>query len=160
MVLEQYGTDKGVDGPGAIGRDSVFSVGNIASAESGYLSAPVLRDLPIVTKILKPAQDNKVDLADPSVALNLVRTAVKNGELTSTQAAAGLADVYRVANKMNQAQRNFKGFAIELPVGGNQYLVKIQGRKLDLTKPEHIQRMMMTLNRYNGNIPMFAFEGP
>ena len=160
MVLEQFGTEKGVDGPGAIGRDSVFNVGNIASPQAGYLSASAVKDLPLVTKILKPAQDNNVELSDPGVVLNLVRTAVQKNELTSVQAANGLADVYRVANRMNQAQRNFSGFSIDLPNQGKQYLVKIQGRKLDMTKPEHIQRMMMMLNRYGGSIPMFAFEGP
>lgn len=143
QVKEQFGTKEGADGPGAIGRDSVFSVGNIVSPEAGYLSAPAVKDLPLVTKILRPAQDNKVDLSDPGVTMKLVRAAVKSGEITSSQAASGLADVYRVANSMNQAQRNFKGYGIELPNEGKQYLVKIGRDKYDLTKPEHIQRILM-----------------
>jgi hypothetical protein len=82
-------------------------------------------------------------MKDPRAVLDLVRAAVKKGELTSTQAADGLATVYKAANWMHQEQRNFAGYGLKLPNDGNQYIVKIGSKKLDLTKPEQVQRMLM-----------------
>ncbi len=160
LVAQQFGDEKGVDGAGYVGSESAFNVGDIGDLRAGYLDAVAVKDLPIVTKLLKPLAANKVAMKDPRAVLDLVRAAVKKGELTSTQAADGLANVYRVANWMHQEQRNFAGYGLKLPNNGAQYIVKIGSKKLDLTKPEQVQRMLMTLNRYGGDVPVFAFEGP
>ncbi len=160
LVAQQFGDEKGVDGAGYVGSESAFNVGDIGDLRAGYLDAVAVKDLPIVTKLLKPLAANKVAMKDPRAVLDLVRAAVKKGDLTSTQAADGLANVYRVANWMHQEQRNFAGYGLKLPNNGAQYIVKIGSKKLDLTKPEQVQRMLMTLNRYGGDVPVFAFEGP
>lgn len=143
IVAEQFGTAKGVDGVGQIMPGSPFDVGDIGSLEAGYLNAGSVRSLPLVTKVLRPAADAKVSLDKPTVVLDLVRAAIKNGTVNSSQAAAGLAEVYRAANDMNQAQRNFSGFGIKLPNDGAQYIVKVGRERIDMTKPEHIQRVLM-----------------
>lgn len=143
IVAEQFGTDKGIDGVGQIMPGSPFDVGDIGSLEAGYLNAGSVRSLPLVTKVLRPAADAKVSLDKPVVVLDLVRAAIKNGTVNSSQAAAGLAEVYRAANDMNQAQRNFSGYGIKLPNNGAQYIVKVGRERIDLTKPEHIQRVLM-----------------
>jgi hypothetical protein len=160
LVAQQFGDERGVDGAGYVGSESAFNVGDIGDLHTGYLDAAAVKNLPIVTKLLKPLAANKVAMKDPSAVLDLVRAAVKKGDLTSTQAADGLANVYRVANWMHQEQRNFAGYGLKLPNNGAQYIVKIGSKKLDLTKPEQVQRMLMTLNRYGGDVPVFAFEGP
>ena len=96
----------------------------------------------MVTKILKPLADNKQPLKDPQAVLELVRAAMRKGELTSSQAGA-LSLVYQKANDMNQAQRNFGGYGIALPNKGAQYIVKIGSEKIDLTQPEQVQRFLM-----------------
>lgn len=159
-MAQQFGDERGVDGAGYVGSESAFNVGDIGDLHTGYLDAAAVKNLPIVTKLLKPLAANKVAMKDPSAVLDLVRAAVKKGDLTSTQAADGLATVYKAANWMHQEQRNFAGYGLKLPNDGNQYIVKISGKKLDMTKPEQVQRMLMTLNRYGGDVPVFAFEGP
>lgn len=160
LVAQQFGDERGVDGAGYVGSESAFNIGDIGDLHTGYLDAAAVKNLPIVTKLLKPLAANKVAMKDPSAVLDLVRAAVKKGDLTSTQAADGLATVYKAANWMHQEQRNFAGYGLKLPNDGNQYIVKISGKKLDMTKPEQVQRMLMTLNRYGGDVPVFAFEGP
>jgi cell fate (sporulation/competence/biofilm development) regulator YmcA (YheA/YmcA/DUF963 family) len=160
LVAQQFGDERGVDGAGYVGSESAFNIGDIGDLHTGYLDAAAVKNLPIVTKLLKPLAANKVAMKDPRAVLDLVRAAVKKGDLTSTQAADGLATVYKAANWMHQEQRNFAGYGLKLPNDGNQYIVKISGKKLDMTKPEQVQRMLMTLNRYGGDVPVFAFEGP
>lgn len=160
LVAQQFGDERGVDGAGYVGSESAFNIGDIGDLHTGYLDAVAVKNLPIVTKLLKPLAANKVAMKDPRAVLDLVRAAVKKGDLTSTQAADGLATVYKAANWMHQEQRNFAGYGLKLPNDGNQYIVKISGKKLDMTKPEQVQRMLMTLNRYGGDVPVFAFEGP
>lgn len=143
LVAQQFGDEKGVDGAGYVGSESAFNVGDIGDLRAGYLDAAAVKNLPIVTKLLKPLAANKVAMKDPSAVLDLVRAAVKKGELTSTQAADGLATVYKAANWMHQEQRNFAGYGFKLPNNGAQYIVKIGSKKLDLTKPEQVQRMLM-----------------
>lgn len=160
IVAEQFGTKEGVAGKGYIGIDSPFSVGDLGAPESGYLSAPVLANMPLVTKVLQPLATAGTKLQDPKAVLEIARAAIRKGEITSSQAAEGLSRVYQVANLMNQAQRNFAGYGIQLPNGGAQYVVRVGGEKIDLTKPEHIQRILMTLQRYGGDIPPIVFKGP
>lgn len=143
LVAQQFGDEKGVDGAGYVGSESAFNIGDIGDLRTGYLDAAAVKDLPIVTRLLKPLAANKVAMKDPGAVLDLVRAAVKKGELTSTQAADGLANVYKAANWMHQEQRNFDGYGFKLPNNGGQYIVKIGGKRLDLTRPEHIQRMLM-----------------
>jgi hypothetical protein len=143
LVAQQFGDERGVDGAGYVGSESAFNIGDIGDLHTGYLDAAAVKNLPIVTKLLKPLAANKVAMKDPSAVLDLVRAAVKKGDLTSTQAADGLATVYKAANWMHQEQRNFAGYGFKLPNNGAQYIVKIGSKKLDLTKPEQVQRMLM-----------------
>ena len=143
LVSEQFGTKEGVEGRGSIGVDSPFSVGDIGSKESGYLTAPVLANFPLVAKILRPLSDTGTVMQDPKAVLDITAAAVRKGEVTSSQAAEGVARVYQVANLMNQQQRNFAGAGIQLPNAGAQYIVKLGRDKYDLTRPEHISRYLM-----------------
>lgn len=143
IVAEQFGTKEGVAGKGYIGIDSPFSVGDLGAPESGYLSAPVLANMPLVTKVLQPLATAGTKLQDPKAVLEIARAAIRKGEITSSQAAEGLSRVYQVANLMNQAQRNFAGYGIQLPNGGAQYIVRIGSEKIDLTRPEQVTRHLM-----------------
>jgi hypothetical protein len=143
IVAQQFGTKEGVEGKGYIGSDSPFSVGDIGAAESGYLNAPVLKTNPLVVKVIQPLAAAGTKMKDPGAVVEIVKAAMRKGEVTSSQAAEGLSRIYQVANDMNQAQRNFAGYGIPLPNKGAQYIVKISGDKYDLTKPEHVQRLLM-----------------
>ena len=123
-----------------VAKNSAFDVGDLGNPS--YLSNSAISGLPIVQKFLAPLAANKQDLSDPKMVLELVRAGLKKGELTSSQAAS-LADVYRLANDVNQAQKNFTGYGIKLPKNGAQYIVKVGSEKIDLTQPEQIQRYIM-----------------
>lgn len=121
-------------------KNSAFDVGDIG--DPSYLSHPAITGMPIVKNFLQPLANNKQALDDPKTVLELVRAGMKKGELTSS-VAASLAQVYRVANEMNQQQKNFAGYGIRLPNRGAQYIVKVGGEKIDMTQPEQIQRYLM-----------------
>lgn len=123
-----------------VAKNSAFDIGDLGNPS--YLNNSAISSLPIVQKFLAPLAANKQDLSDPKMVLELVRAGLKKGELTSSQAAS-LADVYRLANDVNQAQKNFTGYGIKLPKNGAQYIVKVGSEKIDLTQPEQIQRYLM-----------------
>ena len=143
IVAQQFGTKEGVEGKGYVGSDSPFNVGDIGAPESGYLNAPGLRTNPLVVRVIQPLAAAGTKMKDPGAVVEIVKAAMRKGEVTSSQAAEGLSRIYQIANDKNQAQRNFGGYAIPLPNNGAQYIVKIGREKYDLTKPEHVQRLLM-----------------
>jgi hypothetical protein len=115
--------------------DNPFYVGDL-SAYIGSSKAPgisTFQNYPITKLVLNPAIESGVSLADPSVVYKLALGAVKEGKITSIQAAADLTNIYTRAGAINRAATDWRRFGISLPPNAGQYKVKINGEVVNLT---------------------------
>lgn len=119
------------------GSGNLFDVGDLSS----YLTLSGIKDLPVTQKVLAPMAATGVKLDNPKVVLGLAQKAMKDGTLTTSQ-LADISTIYRKANLVNQAARDFQAFGIVLPNNGKNYFAKVStfGKPLDLTDPTAIQR--------------------
>lgn len=110
--------------------DSVFNVGDLSNflGKKGDPKTGIrdLFELPVSKKVLVPAIQAGVELHDAKVVLGLVRNAVLEGTLTTSE-AAGLSDIYRKASVYNQLARGFEAWGLTVPEGGAKYKVRIGG---------------------------------
>ncbi len=115
---------------------NLFDVGDLSS----YLTLSAIKELPVTQKVLAPLAASGVALNDPKMVLGFMRKAVKDGTLTTSQ-IADLATVYRKANRINQAARDFRSFGITPPNNGKNYFAKVStfGGPVDMADPTAIQ---------------------
>jgi hypothetical protein len=115
---------------------NLFDVGDLSS----YLTLSAIKELPITQKVLAPLAASGVALNDPKMVLGFMQKAVKDGTLTTSQ-IADLATVYRKANLINQAARDFRSFGITPPNNGKNYFAKVStfGGPVDMADPSAIQ---------------------
>ncbi len=118
---------------------NMFDVGDLSS----YLTLSAIKELPVTQKVLAPLAASGVALNDPKMVLGFMQKAVKDGTLTTSQ-IADLATVYRKANLINQAARDFRSFGITPPNNGKNYFAKVStfGGPVDMADPSAIQNRL------------------
>lgn len=121
------------------GGQNLFDVGDLSS----YLGLSAIKDLPVTQKVLAPLAASGVALNDPKMVLGFMRKAVKDGTLTTSE-IADLATIYRKANLINQAARDFRSLGIVPPNAGRNYFAKVStfGKPVDMTDPTAIQNYL------------------
>lgn len=119
-------------------KDNIFNLGDIGKIAPQIAA---LQDNPVVQKIIAPQAKNGVSFEDPSTVLSLLTSAVKNKNLTTTEAGK-LAEVYQRLQEANLESYGIREFGITLPNDGRQYVINagFMKGKIDMTKPEEIIR--------------------
>jgi len=124
--------------------DNPFHVGDLSSY-IGSATNPgvgVFQTYPLVQKVLNPAIAGNISLTDPNTVLGLAQAAVTKGELTSSQAAADISNIYRRANMIHRKAVGFETLGISMPAGGNGYMARINGQLVDVTDFTAVARVM------------------
>lgn len=118
---------------------NLFDVGDLSS----YLTLSEIKDLPVTQKVLAPLAAAGVKLDDPRMVLGFMKKAVRDGSPTLSQ-IGDLSIVYRKANLINQAARDFRAFSMILPNNGKNYFAKVStfGNPVDMTDPTAIQNYL------------------
>lgn len=124
------------------GAQNLFDVGDLSS----YLGLSTISTLPVTQKVLAPLAASGVALNDPKLVLGFMQKAVKDGTLTTSE-IAGLSTVYRKANLINQAARDFNSLGIIPPNNGKNYFAKVSpfGKPVDMTDPTAVTNHLSKL---------------
>jgi hypothetical protein len=144
--------------------DNIFYTGDL----SNYFAVPSVKELKVVQKFLEPASKAGVKLDNPSDVFTLAASAVKKGQISSTEFQE-LATVYQMANNLALRAANPLGFGVVLPEGGSRLTAKISpwGDPVDITNPTELGRHLskhlaeaMTVQKAVGNAsdPRAIFE--
>lgn len=124
--------------------DNPFHLGDLTSyigtAKDPGVSA--FQTYPSVLKVLNPAITGGMSLSDPNVVVGLVQAAVRKGDLTSSQAAADVSNIYRRANLLHRSAVGFETLGISLPAAGAGYVAKINGENVDVTNFQAVATAM------------------
>ena len=124
--------------------DNPFHIGDLSS----YIGTPTapgvstFQNYPSVQKVLNPAIAANVSLHDPSVVVGLVQAAVKKGELSSSQAAADITNIYRRANLLHRKAVGFETIGVAVPAAGKGYMARVNGELVDVTDFNAVARVM------------------
>lgn len=124
--------------------DNPFHIGDLTSY-IGTAKDPgvaIFQSYPSVAKVLNPAISGGMSLSDPNVVVGLVQAAVRKGDLTSSQAAADISNIYRRANLLHRRAVGFETLGISLPSSGAGYVAKINGENVDVTDFTAVARAM------------------
>lgn len=124
--------------------DNPFHLGDLTSY-IGTAKDPgvqIFQSYPAVSKVLNPAIAGGMSLSDPNVVVGLVQAAVRKGDLTSSQAAADISNIYRRANLLHRRAVGFETLGISLPAAGAGYVAKINGENVDVTDFVAVARAM------------------
>lgn len=161
VVADQFAR---VDGP-----SNIFYVGDISTFIGGKDGTgpgiTSLQLLPTVSKILLPASQRGVELTSPTVVMGLIIDGIMKGEITSSQAASNVAEIYRRANEITQAGRALPSMGIIPPKAGKGYNVRLggfSGVNLDLTNPVDITNYIgkqLAVEAYKGRAGGTEFRG-
>lgn len=121
--------------------DNIFYVGDL----SNYFDVSTVGNLPVVKKVLKPASEAGVKLDDPMKIIDLGISAVKAGQITSTE-FAGISTMFQMANMINLQSVNLLGYGIETPNAGRNYFVKggSAAKPFDITNSTQLMRFFST----------------
>lgn len=136
-------------------KDNPFNLGDIGPQ---LAMVPSLSNNPVVKKVLAPLASQKVSLEDPSNVMNLVVSAVRSKQLSTTEAAQ-LAEVYQRLNEANLEAYGIREFGISLPNEGRSYKAGMGFMKgqVDMTQPDdilrHISKEMAGLASGRANNP-------
>jgi hypothetical protein len=144
--INKYVTDKAATLSTSVGNnlDNPFHVGDLSS----YIGTPTspgvsaFQTYPLVTKVLNTAIAGNVSLTDPNTVIGLAQAAVRKGDLTSSQAAADISNIYRRANLLHRSAVGFNTLGIALPKNGGGYVAKINGEMVDVTDFQSVARAM------------------
>jgi hypothetical protein len=124
--------------------DNPFHLGDLTSyigtATSPGVSA--FQAYPSVQKILNVSIAGGMSLADPNVVVGQIMAGVRKGDLTSSQAAADISNIYRRANLLHRRAVGFETLGISLPAAGAGYVAKINGEMVDVTDFTAVARAM------------------
>lgn len=124
--------------------DNVFYIGEpssyIGTATSPGISS--FQNYPLIEKVFNPAIASGTFLSDPSVPFGLTLSAIKAGQISSSQAAADFSQIYKRMSSVHRAAVDFRKFAIALPPDGATYRVKIEGEIIDVTDFNAVARAM------------------
>jgi len=130
------------------GSGNPFDIGDLRVhiGATGAPALPIAERLPTVQKILLPAAQSGVTLQDPRAVVRLVTAAVMKGDVTASQAAADLVNLYRAANEVNLVNRGFLRMGMIPPGAGRSYVVPFGqfGGKVDMTSFEEVSRALAT----------------
>jgi hypothetical protein len=124
--------------------DNPFHIGDLGSYIGTAANPGVLRfqSYPLVQRVLNPAIAANQSLSDPNVVVGLAMAAVRKGDISSSQAAADITNIYRRANLLHRAAVGFDTLGIRTPEGGAGYRVKINGKVVDMTDWPAVARAM------------------
>lgn len=127
-------------------RNNIFNIPNIKTIAANQ---PVVANLPVYQKVLKPVIDSGIDLSNPKAVFNLIGDAFANGTITYKE-AIDATTIYHVGVGINAAQRNTMGVAgVAMPM---QYNAEIEinpngliGKKatINLTDPSQFGRALI-----------------
>lgn len=124
--------------------DNPFHVGDLSS----YIGTPtnpgvsIFQTYPTVQKVLNPALAANISLSDPNAVVGLIQAAVKKGDLTSSQAAADITNIYRRANLIHRKAVGFETIGVSTPAAGKGYMARINGELVDVTDFTAVARLM------------------
>ena len=124
--------------------DNPFHIGDLSSY-IGSAAAPgvsAFQNYPTVQKILNPAIAANISLSDPNTVVGLVQAAVRKGELSSSQAAADITNIYRRANLIHRKAIGFETIGVSVPAAGKGYMARINGELVDVTDFTAVARVM------------------
>jgi hypothetical protein len=124
--------------------DNPFHIGDLSSY-IGSAAAPgvsTFQNYPTVQKILNPAIAANISLSDPNTVVGLVQAAVRKGDLTSSQAAADITNIYRRANLIHRKAVGFETIGVSVPAAGKGYMARINGELVDVTDFTAVARAM------------------
>ena len=124
--------------------DNPFHIGDLSSY-IGSAAAPgvsAFQNYPTVQKILNPAIAANISLSDPNTVVGLVQAAVRKGELSSSQAAADITNIYRRANLIHRKAIGFETIGVSVPAAGKGYMARINGELVDVTDFTAVARAM------------------
>lgn len=135
--INKYVNDKAANLVSSVGNnfDNPFHIGDL----SAYIGSPTspgvstFQTYPLVSKVLNTAIAGNISLSDPNTVIGLAREAVLKGDLTSAQAAADVANIYRRANMLHRAAVGFNTLGIAMPANGGGYIAKIGNEMVDVT---------------------------
>lgn len=137
--------------------DNIFYVGDV----SNYFDVSTVGNLPIVKKVLKPATEAGVRLDDPMRVIDLGISAVKAGQITSTE-FADISAMYQMANMINLQSVNLLGYGISTPNAGRNYYVKggSATKPFDITDSTQLLRFFSTRSAASSATDVLTgFEG-
>lgn len=144
--INKYVNDKAASFVTAVGNnlDNPFHIGDLSSYIGSATNPGVasFQNHPLVVKVLNPAIAGNVSLADPNTVIGLAQSAVRKGELTSSQAAADISNIYRRANLLHRSAVGFNTLGISMPKNGGGYMAKINGEMVDVTDFQAVARVM------------------
>lgn len=144
--------------------DNPFHIGDLSS----YIGSPTnpgvsaFQAYPTVQKVLNTAVAGNISLSDPNTVIGLVQAAVNKGDLSSSQAAADITNIYRRANLLHRKAVGFETIGVTLPAGGQGYVAKINGEMVDVTDFTAVARAMnkTTAQKMYGKIQGTPTIGP
>lgn len=84
---------------------------NIGSLNVLANASPVIQELPVYQKVLKPLMDSGADLSDPGKLKTIVGDAAAKGVITHAE-AVDAAKIFQVGVANNLATRNFESFGL------------------------------------------------
>lgn len=164
--INQFVSKKAADYVKSVGNnlDNPFHIGDLSS----YIGSPnnpgvsAFQTYPTVQKVLNTAVAGNISLSDPNTVVGLVQAAVNKGDLTSSQAAADIANIYRRANLLHRKAVGFETIGVTLPAGGQGYVAKINGETVDVTDFQAVARAMnkTTAQKMYGKIQGTPTVGP
>ena len=144
--INGYVNDRVTRDLGFIGNnlDNPFHIGDLGSYIGTAANPGVLRfqSYPLVQRVLNPAIAANQSISDPNVVVGLAMAAVRKGDISSSQAAADITNIYRRANLLHRAAVGFDTLGIRTPEGGGGYRVKINGTVVDVTDFAAVARAM------------------
>jgi hypothetical protein len=119
-------------------KDNIFNLGDIGPQ---LAMVPSLASNPVVKKVLAPLAAKKVSLDDPSTVINLLVSAVRNKDITATEAAQ-VSEVYQRLNEANLEAYGIREFGVTLKNEGRSYKAGMGFMKgqVDMTQPDDIMR--------------------
>lgn len=124
--------------------DNPFHVGDLSS----YIGTPtspgvsMFQTYPLVSKVLNTAIAGNLSLTDPNTVVGLAQAAVRKGEMSSSQAAADISNIYRRVNLLHRQAVGFNTLGISMPKNGGGYVAKINGEMVDVTDYPAVARAM------------------
>jgi hypothetical protein len=144
--------------------DNPFHIGDLSSyiGSAANPGVSVFQTYPAVQKVLNTAIAANISLSDPNTVVGLVQAAVNKGELSSSQAAGDIANIYRRANLLHRKAVGFETIGVSLPAGGQGYVAKINGKMVDVTDFQAVARAMneTTAQKMYGKIQSMPAAGP
>jgi len=124
--------------------DNPFHVGDLSS----FIGSPaspgvaIFQTYPSVQKVLNPAIAANVSLSDPNSVVGMIRAAVKKGDISSSQAAADISNIYRRANLIHRKAVGFETIGVATPAAGKGYMARVDGQLVDVTDFPAVARLM------------------